>query len=93
VPPSFRKVALPGCVLHKSQLTTADVEIREGFALTTPLRTLCDLAVGPGITDEQYDRAIRDALRRGMARESVLKTELGKVMTPARRERFASLIG
>lgn len=89
VPPSFRKVAPPGCQLHKARLTAADIEAREGFAVTTPLRTLLDVASGPGITDEQLNRAIRDALRRGLVRESVLKRELDKVMSSARRDRIA----
>ncbi len=93
VPSSFRKAAPKGCVLHKARLPATGAEDREGFAVTTPLRTLEDLAGGPGITDEQLDRAIRDALRRGLVRESVLKKAVGKAMPPARRERFASLIG
>jgi len=93
VPPSFRKTAPAGCVMHKSRLLAADIETHEGFAITTPLRTLRDLAAGPGITDEQLERAIREALRRGLVRELVLKQELTKAMSPARHERFASLIG
>ena len=68
VPKSFRKGAPSGCVLYKAYLAAADIETREGFAVTTPLRTLRDLATGPSITDEQLDRAIRDAIRRGLVR-------------------------
>ena len=92
VPKSFRKGAPSGCVLAKARLAPMDIEIREGFAVTTPLRTLQDLATGPGITDEQLDRAIGDAIRRGLARGSILKQELSKLMSPARREQFLSLI-
>ncbi len=93
VPQSFRKTAPAGCHLHKARLAAADIEVREGFAVTTPLRTLRDLAAGPGITDEQLDRAIRDALQRGLVRKSVLQPALNNAMSPARRERFALMIG
>jgi len=93
VPPSFRKTAPRGCLLHKAHLAAADAEAREGFAITKPLRTLLDAARDSGITDEQLDRAIRDAIRRGLVRQSVLKQELGNAMPAARRERLASLLG
>jgi predicted transcriptional regulator of viral defense system len=93
VPPTFRKAAPRGCLLHKARLTTADIEVHEGFAVTKPQRTLRDVAGDPSITDEQLERAIQDALRRGLVRESILKQELTPAMLPARRERFASLIG
>lgn len=93
VPPSFRKPAPPGCVLHRARLMKADIDDREGFSVTAPLRTIQDLAAGRDITDEQLDRAIRDALQRGLVREPVLRRVLGEVMPPARRKRFAALIG
>ena len=93
VPQSFRKAAPRNCVLHKAHLTAAAMEPREGFAVTTPLRTLRDVAGVPGITNEQFDRAIREAIRRGLVRESVLKQELGPALSPARREHFVSLKG
>jgi len=93
VPPMFRKAAPRGCLLHKARLTTADTEVREGFAVTKPLRTLLDAARGSGITDEQLVQAIRDATRRGLVRESVLKQELGRALPSPRREHLASLIG
>lgn len=91
VPPSFRKTAPPGCVLHKARLGSAEKESREGFAVTTPLQTLRDAAAVPSITNEQLNRAIAEAIRRGLVRESVLKRELGLVVPPARRQNLASL--
>ena len=90
VPPSFRKVPPRGCTLHKMHLPRSQVDAREGFAVTTPLRTLVDVAATPGITDEQLDRAIQDALRRGLVRESVLRKAIGEAFPPNRRERFAA---
>jgi predicted transcriptional regulator of viral defense system len=79
VPPPFRKTAPHGCQLHKARLDDADVEMREGFALTTPMRTLLDAARDPSITDEQLEQAIQDAVRRGLVREAVLRREWNHV--------------
>ena len=71
VPPKFRKPAPPGVVLHKSVLSPADTEEREGFRVTTPLRTLLDVAAG-GVSQEQLEKAVVDALARGLVRRTVL---------------------
>ena len=93
IPPTFRKAAPQGCLLHKSRLTATDIETHEGFAVTKPLRTLLDVARDSGTTDEHLERAIQDALRRGLVRESVLKQELSQAIPPSRHERFAFLTG
>ncbi len=93
VPPSFRKATPPGCVLYKARLVAAAKEAREGFTVTTPLQTLRDAATVPGVTDEQLDRAITEAIRRGLVRESILKQALGHVLSPARRQHLVSLAG
>jgi hypothetical protein len=38
--------------------------------VTTPLRTLADLAGDPSIPREQFDRAVKEASSRGMIRRS-----------------------
>jgi predicted transcriptional regulator of viral defense system len=93
VPPSFRKLPPRGCTLHKARLGARDTEAREGFSATTPLRTLIDMAAEPGVTEEQLSRAVDDALRRGLVRESELKKAVGKTPSAARLERLAALIG
>lgn len=72
VPPGFRKLAPPGCVIHKARLDDAEVEEREGYRVTTPLRTLLDAAAG-GVSTEQLLQAADDALTRGLVRRSVLE--------------------
>jgi predicted transcriptional regulator of viral defense system len=72
VPPGFRKAPPPGCVLHKSSLQPAEIEEREGFRVTTPLRTLLDAAAG-SVSTEQLEQAVRDALARGLVRRSTLE--------------------
>lgn len=93
VPPSFRKRPPQGCTLHKAQLPAKDTEAQEGFSVTTPLRTLIDVASEPGITHEQLSRAVENALRRGLTRESELRKAVAKTVAAARLERVAALIG
>jgi hypothetical protein len=71
VPPTFRKEPPGGCVLHKAILSPEDVEERTGFRLTTPLRSLLDVAAS-GISQEQLEKAIVEALRRGLVRKARL---------------------
>jgi predicted transcriptional regulator of viral defense system len=84
VPRGFRKKVLPGCVLHKANLASRDVESRTGYQVTTPLRTLLDVAGGP-LSQEHLDKAVRDALERGLVRRRLLKTA---TCSPAARRRL-----
>lgn len=64
VPPNFRPTA-PGVVLHKGVLDAEDVREQEGFRITTPLRSLLDVAAG----DLELDllvSAIQDAFDQGI---------------------------
>lgn len=65
VPHGFRRrdTAL---ALHHHELPDSDVEQRPGFRLTTPLRSILDVAGGAPDTD-QLARAITEALDRGFA--------------------------
>jgi predicted transcriptional regulator of viral defense system len=71
VPPTFRKRPPEGCVFHKATLSAEDVEERTGFRLTAPLRSLLDVAAG-GISQEQLEKAVAEALRRGLVRKARL---------------------
>jgi predicted transcriptional regulator of viral defense system len=72
VPPGFRKPPPKGCVLHKAVLLPTEVEERPGFRVTTPLRTLLDVARGD-ISQEQLETAVADALRKGLVRRGRLE--------------------
>ena len=74
VPNGFRKKIPAGCVLHKSTLAPEDVESRTGYRVTTPVRTLLDVA-GSRLSQEHLNRALRDALERGLVRRHVVETE------------------
>ena len=71
VPPKFRKQIPLGCVLHRATLSPSDSEQRIGFWVTTPLRTLADVAES-ALSQEHLDRAVYDALQRGLVRRQSL---------------------
>jgi hypothetical protein len=64
VPSNFRPTA-PAVRLHRGELPPADVVERQGFRLTTPLRSLLDVATGVLDTD-QLTTAISDGLEAGL---------------------------
>lgn len=74
VPPGFRKKALGGCILHKTFLRLDDIEHRRGFNVTTPLRTLLDIAGSP-LSQDLLEGAARDALKRGVVRSKQLLSD------------------
>lgn len=82
VPPGFRKRIPPGCVLHKADLDPGDVELRSGYRITAPLRTLLDVADGP-LSQEHLDTAVHQALERGLVRRRQL--ENASCLSQARR--------
>ncbi len=66
VPPTFRKQPPRGCVLHKTPRGAPEVEKREGFRVTSPIRTLLDSAAT--ISQEQLAKAVGEAIARGLVR-------------------------
>lgn len=71
VPRSFRKKA-KGVVLHKIDLPRDDVQGHEGFAVTTPMRSILD-AAADGLEIDQLARAIEDALEQGLVTKKGLR--------------------
>jgi predicted transcriptional regulator of viral defense system len=64
VPPNFRATAT-GVRLHRGVVPPGDIVERQGFRLTTPLRTLLDIAAG-NLDTEQLATAIGDVLEAGL---------------------------
>lgn len=64
VPPGF-KASDPAVVTHVGELQAGDVEQRDGFRVTTPLRTLVDVAASD-IAQEHVDLAVAEARERGL---------------------------
>jgi predicted transcriptional regulator of viral defense system len=77
VPPKFRKPAPRGVVLHKATLDDEEIEERAGYRVTSPLRTLLDVAAS-GVSSEQVAKAMNDALAQGMVSLGSLKAALKK---------------
>jgi predicted transcriptional regulator of viral defense system len=71
VPRGFRKRVPAWCVLHFASLAEEEIEPRPGYSVTTPLRTLMDVA-GSALSQEHLDAAAKEALERGLVRRSVL---------------------
>jgi predicted transcriptional regulator of viral defense system len=78
VPPGFRKKRPGSVILHRAQLESTDVETREGFRITTPLRTILDLA-RVHLDPERLRAVTRDALKQGLIDRKALLTYLGKM--------------
>lgn len=72
VPPRFRKQAPRGCVLHRVRLAAEESAEWQGFRVTVPLRTLLDVAASR-TSQEQLEKAVADALSRGLVRRKMLE--------------------
>jgi len=81
VPPRFtmRDDAL---ALHFEDLPPDDVELRTGFRVTTPIRTIIDIA-STAPDEEQLARAIEDGERSGLLTQRRLRTRAEAVDTRA----------
>jgi predicted transcriptional regulator of viral defense system len=89
VPLKFRKPAPLGCVLHKGSVVPSEIEERSGFRVTKPLRTLLDAAAGE-LSQEQLEKAVKQALTRGFVRHAKL---LEAVRADPRLERLRVALG
>ncbi len=95
VPSGFRKRPPSGWVLHRASLEPAEREEREGYWITTPLRTLLDVAVSDDVGDDELAKAVEDALEQGVvsrkkltqAATRVSAKRLLRVMREERRSR------
>lgn len=67
VPAKFRKEIPDGVIYHKGNVKSEEVETKDGFSVTTPLKTIIDVAEG-NISLEQLEQIIRDGLDKGLIR-------------------------
>jgi predicted transcriptional regulator of viral defense system len=63
VPPRFHKTA-PGLVLHTDVLPRTDIQHDDGFPITTPTRSILDVAAGD-LDLDQLAAAIREGIQAG----------------------------
>lgn len=79
VPANFRSRPSTGTRLHRGELLDGDIWLHEGFRITTPLRTLLDVAAGTLDLDQLVD-AIQQACEESPAMRDALMSraeELG----------------
>jgi predicted transcriptional regulator of viral defense system len=74
----------PGIRLHTNQLEPGDTTTREGLPLTTPARTIADLAAS-GLSEEMIRQAVQEALRRGLVTASELESQASRRHSQVRR--------
>ncbi len=89
VPKRFRKKPPAGVVLHRADLTKDDVRDQDGYRITTPLRTLLDVAASP-LSLEHLEAATSEALECGLVRRRTLEAAVHGSSDEVR-ERFTSL--
>ena len=79
VPAAFRRTAkTPNVlVLHRANLSQTDIEPRQGFAVTRPLRTIADLAAGESTSRDIVEQALIEGRRHGVITAREL-SELGR---------------
>lgn len=64
-----------GVVLHPDRLERSDIEDRGSFRVTTPTRTLLDLAT-TGTSQEQLNTAVHDAIGTGLVAAGMLRRRM-----------------
>lgn len=64
-----------GVSVHRAELNDADVEDRGSYRVTTPTRTVLDLATAE-VSQEQFNIAVRDALASGQVGQDVLRRRM-----------------
>ncbi|MBN2562364.1 MAG: type IV toxin-antitoxin system AbiEi family antitoxin domain-containing protein [Phycisphaerae bacterium] len=93
VPRSFRKKPPAGCVLHKGDVAPDEVEQREGFRVTTPLRTLIDVAGTERVTQAQFNQIVLQALNEGLVRQARLEEAVRRQPPDSRLARALAAVG
>jgi len=68
VPTTFRRRAkVPQVlVMHRAMLDENDIERRQGFAVTRPLRTIADLAAAESVSRDIIKQALTEGRQRGL---------------------------
>ncbi len=90
VPSGFRKIPPEDVILHRDHLGAEDVIPFDGFNITTPLRTLADVA-GSNFSPEYLETAVRDALERGRVRRLALEERISSLKSHAKARLLAAL--
>ena len=90
VPPGFRKRPPPGIVLHRDELAPHEIEQREGFRVTTPLRTLID-AARVAVDPERLSAGVRDAILKGLVGDRHIEAAVAALKGPTAERLYSAL--
>jgi predicted transcriptional regulator of viral defense system len=84
VPATFRRRAKTPkiLVLHHANLVEKDIEHRQGFAVTRPLRSIVDLVVAESVAPEIIDQALSEGRQRGLIAVREIAELLGQKEFP-----------
>lgn len=52
-------------ILHSNDIPESDIQEREGYRVTRPSRTICDLLNDGKVSFEFFEQAIRESINRG----------------------------
>lgn len=78
VPLNFRKRPAQSLVLHKANLHSSEINKRDDLPVTTPLRTVFDLARSH-LEDERLTAVAKDAIKKGLVSRKELLEALANV--------------
>ena len=90
VPPEFRKTPSPAMVLHRDRLAPHEIEQRDGFRVTTPLRTLID-AARVDVDPERLSAAVRDAVLKGLVADRHIEAAIDTLQGAAAERLYQAL--
>lgn len=75
IPLNFRRGSqIPAVlILHRANLKEDDIEVRQGFRVTSPLRTIIDLLEEGTVTMDIIQQALQEAMKRGLITRSAIR--------------------
>ena len=85
VPKTFRRnqVIPKVIVLHYDDLPKQDIEVRQGYRVTTPLRTLIDVVKDHSISLDQVELGVQHAIKKGLiSKREIERSENGVKLDP-----------
>ena len=79
VPPNFRRHSkIPKVLfLHRGDITSKEIEEREGYGVTKPARTIVDLIVNESVSVDIIQQAYKESKKRGLLVDSDFKASSG----------------
>ena len=91
VPPGFRKRPPRAIVLYRANLAPHEIEQREGFRVTTPLRTLID-AARVAVDPERLSAGVRDAILKGLVGDRHIEAAIETIEGAAGKRLYEALM-